>query len=55
MIKAITENPLSIGFCNFSCALDLGTGEKLPGIQIIPFDLDFDNLINSMEVTYSTL
>lgn len=55
MIKSVSENPLSIGFCNFSYAFDAVTGEKLPGIQIVPFDLDFDNLVNGKEVPYNTL
>ncbi len=55
MISKISGNPLSIGFCNFSYAFDATTGEKLPGIQIVPFDLDFDNNINSRELPFSTL
>jgi len=55
MIKRISENPFAIGYCNFSYAFDIKTGERLKDIQIIPFDLDFDNVIKSREVPFSNL
>lgn len=55
MVRSVTEDPLSIGFCNFSYAFDTISGEKLPGIQIVPFDLDFDNSVDTKEIPFSTL
>jgi phosphate transport system substrate-binding protein len=55
MIKSIQENPLSIGFCNFSYAFDITTGERKKDIQIIPVDLDFDNKIDRVEVPFKNL
>lgn len=55
MIKAIQEDPLAIGFSNFSYAFDVTTGERSEGIQIIPIDLDFDNKIDRVEVPFRNL
>ena len=55
MIKAVSENPFAIGFCNFSYAFDIKTGEKLKEIQIIPFDLNFDNKIKTREIPFINL
>ncbi len=55
MIKSIQEDPLAIGFCNFSYAFDVTTGERKKDIQIIPVDLDFDNKIDRVEVPFRNL
>jgi phosphate transport system substrate-binding protein len=55
MIKSIQENPLAIGFCNFSYAFDASTGERIKDIQIVPSDLDFDNKIDRIEVPFVNL
>ena len=55
MIKRIQENPLALGFCNFSYAFDTTTGERAKDIQIIPTDLDFDNKIDRVEVPFVNL
>jgi len=55
MIKKIQENILAIGFCNFSYAFDLNTGERIKGIQIIPADLDFDNFIDRKEIPFDNM
>lgn len=55
MIKSIQDDRLAIGFCNFSYAYDLKTGTKKEKIQIIPFDLDFDNKIDRKEEPFSNL
>jgi phosphate transport system substrate-binding protein len=52
MIKSIRENPLSIGFCNFSFAFDEKTGERIEGIQVVPIDLDFDHKIDKTEIPF---
>ena len=55
MIKSIQKDPLGIGFCNFSFAFNNKTGEKTEGIQVIPFDLDFDNKIDRKEIPFQNL
>jgi phosphate transport system substrate-binding protein len=55
MIKSISENPYAIGFCNFSFAFNMPSGEPKEGIQIVPFDLDFDHQIDRKEVPFKNL
>ena len=55
MIRTIQNDPLAIGFCNFSYAYDISTGERAKDIQIVPADLDFDNKIDRVEVPFRTL
>lgn len=55
MIMSIQKNPLAIGFCNFTYAFDVSTGEKKEDIQIIPCDLDFDNKIDRVEEPFRNL
>jgi phosphate transport system substrate-binding protein len=55
MIKSIQDNKLGIGFCNFSYAFDLKTGERRDMIQLVPFDLDFDNKIDRKEWPFKNL
>lgn len=55
MIKSIQDNPLSIGYCNFSYAFDTTSGERTRDIQIIPADLDFDNKIDRVEAPFINL
>jgi len=55
MIRSIQKNPLAIGFCNFSFAFDIPTGERRENIQVVPFDLDFDNKIDRKEMPFKNL
>jgi phosphate transport system substrate-binding protein len=55
MIRSIQEDPLGIGFCNFTYAFDISTGERKKDIQIIPSDLDFDNKIDKVEIPFANL
>ena len=55
MIKSIQDNILGIGFCNFSYAFDVATGERMKDIQIIPSDLDFDNKIERKEMPFNNI
>ena len=55
MIKSVQENIFALGFCNFSYAFDLTTGERIKDIQIIPSDLDFDNKIDRKEIPFNNL
>ncbi len=55
MIKNVQKNPLATGFCNFSYAFDLSTGERIKDIQIVPLDIDYDNKIDRQELPFSNL
>ena len=55
MIKSIQNNPLAIGFCNFSYAFDTVSGQRTKDIQIVPSDLDFDNKIDRVEIPFTNL
>ncbi len=55
MIKSVQSDPLALGFCNFSYAFSNQDGEKAENIQIIPFDLDFDNKIGRKEIPFKNL
>jgi phosphate transport system substrate-binding protein len=55
MIKSIQNSPLAIGFCNFSYAFDVATGDQIKDIQIIPADLDYDKKIDRKEVPFNNL
>ena len=55
MIKNIQNNPLAIGFCNFSYAFDTVSGQRTTDIQIVPSDLDFDNKIDKVEIPFVNL
>lgn len=54
MIKSVQQNPLAVGFCNFSYAFD-STGNRTKDIQIVPSDLDFDNKIDRVEQPFINL
>jgi phosphate transport system substrate-binding protein len=55
MIKSIQNNPLAIGFCNFSYAFDLSTGNQVENIQIIPVDLNYNKKIDTKEIPFNNL
>lgn len=55
MIKSIQNNPLAIGYCNFSYAFNVATGEQMKDIQVIPADLDYDNKIDKKEIPFNNL
>lgn len=55
MIKSIQNNPLAIGFCDFSYAFDIATGDQTKDIQIIPVDLDYDKKIDRKEIPFNNL
>lgn len=55
MIRSVQGEPLAIGFCNFSYAFDVETGERVRDIQIVPADLDFDNKIERKEMPFANL
>jgi phosphate transport system substrate-binding protein len=55
MIKSIQENPMAIGFCNFSYAFDTIDGNRIKDIQVVPIDLDFDKVIDKKEIPFSNI
>ena len=55
MIRSIQNNPLAIGFCNFSYAFDAASGNQIENIQIIPVDLDYDKKIDRKEIPFNNL
>jgi phosphate transport system substrate-binding protein len=55
MIRTIQGNPLGIGYCNFSYAFDSVSGERIKDIQVLPIDLDFDNIIDKKEIPFSNV
>ena len=55
MINSVAKNPLAVGYCNFSFAFEVPSGNRVEQIQIIPFDLDFDNLIERTEIPFKDL
>lgn len=55
MVSSVAKNPLAVGYCNLSFAFEMPTGKRKEHIQIIPFDLDFDNLIGRTEAPFKDL
>lgn len=55
MIDRVKNNILSVGFCNLSYAFNILTGERIENIQIVPFDLDYDNKIGKIEKPFSDI
>jgi phosphate transport system substrate-binding protein len=55
MIRSIQNNPLAIGFCNFSFAFDVATGEQTKDIQIVPTDLNYNKKIDRKEIPFNNL
>jgi len=55
MIEMIKGNPGSIGFCNLSYAYDAETGYQIPGIQVIPIDMDMDGRVDRNEQSFETI
>ncbi|HQH24303.1 MAG TPA: substrate-binding domain-containing protein [Bacteroidales bacterium] len=55
MITRVRNNIFSAGFCNLSYAFNKVTGERIENIQIVPFDLDYDNKIGKIEKPFSDI
>jgi len=55
MINSVSKNPLAVGYCNLSFAFEAPSGKRKENIQIIPFDLDFDNTIGRTETPFKDL
>ncbi len=55
MINSVSKDPLAVGYCNLSFAFEAPSGNRREHIQIIPFDLDFDNTIGRTETPFKDL
>ncbi|NLA48119.1 MAG: hypothetical protein GX876_01515, partial [Bacteroidales bacterium] len=55
MIDRVKSNIFSAGFCNLSYAFNILTGERIENIQIVPFDLDYDNKIGKIEKPFNDI
>jgi phosphate transport system substrate-binding protein len=55
MTMGVRNDPLSIGYDNLRYIFDSQTGEKFPGIDIIPIDLDGNYHLDTAENFYSDL
>jgi len=55
MIDRVKNNILAAGYCNLSYAFHTPTGERAENIHIIPFDLDYDNMIGRIDKPFSDI
>ncbi len=49
LLAAVQKDPLGIGYNNYNYALDMSTGQPIPGIQIIPFDVNENGIVDPDE------
>ena len=49
MIKGINKTPFSIGYCNLIYAYDIKTNYQVPGIQVLPLDLNKNGRVDYIE------
>lgn len=54
LADAVIKDPSGIGFNNTIYIYDIKTGGKRKGIEVIPIDLDGDNIISSQENVYNS-
>jgi phosphate transport system substrate-binding protein len=54
LAEAVVKDPAGIGFNNTIFIYDIRTGQKRPGIEVVPIDLNQDGKINIEEDFYST-
>ncbi len=54
LADAVAKDPSGIGFNNTIYVYDIKTGEKRKGIEVIPIDLDGDNIISFQENVYNS-
>ena len=54
LAEAVVKDPAGIGFNNTIFIYDIRTGQKRPGIEVAPIDLNQDGKINIEEDLYST-
>lgn len=49
LLSAVQKDPLGLGYNNYNYALDMSTGLPIPGIQIIPFDVNENGVVDTDE------
>jgi phosphate transport system substrate-binding protein len=49
VLAAVQKDPLGIGYNNYNYALDMKTGLPIPGVQIIPFDVNENGIVDADE------
>jgi phosphate transport system substrate-binding protein len=54
LAEAVRQDPLGIGYNNIAFAYDLGTGEQIAGLRVIPLDLNGDGAISADEDFYGS-
>ncbi len=55
VVQAIQKNPLAIGFNGINYVYNVQTGKPIPGIRVVPLDLDNDGHIGPEENFYDRL
>jgi phosphate transport system substrate-binding protein len=49
MVKSILNNPLGIGYCNFVYIFDVNNTQIIPGIAVLPMDINSNGKIDPKE------
>ncbi len=49
LLTAVQKDTLGLGYNNYNYALDMKTGQPIPGIQIIPFDVNENGIVDPDE------
>ncbi len=49
LLAAVQKDPLGIGYNNYNYAFDMKTGQPVSGIQIIPFDVNNNGIVDPEE------
>jgi len=49
LLAAVQKDPLGLGYNNYNYALDMKTGLPIPGIQVIPFDVNENGIVDPDE------
>jgi len=49
LLAAVQKDPLGIGYNNYNYAFDMKTGQPVSGIQIIPFDVNGNGVVDPEE------
>ncbi len=49
LLAAVQKDPLGIGYNNYNYALDMQSGQPVSGIQIVPFDVNENGIVDTDE------
>ena len=49
LLAAVQKDPLGIGFSNYNYALDMKTGLPVAGVQVVPFDVNGNGVVDPDE------